>query len=72
MDPYDIGRNLGLVYWPLLLGVGIYLVGWAISLPRLPHSARNTRSWFKFFAVVAALAMVAALLYFHYIGQTKT
>jgi hypothetical protein len=71
MDPFDIGRLLGLVYWPLLLGFAIYVVGWLISAPRLPPIARTLRYWFKLFAILASLAMFLFLAYFGFFAPSS-
>ena len=60
MDWYLIGRILGVIYWPALVAVLLYGIGWAISLSRPPHVAVNVRRWFQ---VVAFVGFVGTLFF---------
>lgn len=52
MDWYLIGRILGVIFWPSLVAVAIYGLGWAIAIARPPQRAGEIRRW----ARVAAFA----------------
>ena len=69
MNVEDIGRLLGLVYWPLLLGVAIYIIGWLVSAPRQPPVADAMRGWFKLAAILASLAMFVLLAYYQFLAR---
>lgn len=51
MDWYLIGRILGVMFWPGLVAVALFGVGWAVSLPRPEHVAANIKRWFRMAAV---------------------
>lgn len=50
MDWYLIGRVLGLLFWPTLVAVGLYGIGWVLAIPRQPHVAANIKRWFRLLA----------------------
>ena len=52
MDWYLIGRILGVVFWPSLVALGLYGVGWILAIPRQPHAAANVKRWFRMAALV--------------------
>ena len=54
-----IGRILGVVFWPGLVAVLVYGLGWAIALSRPPYVAVEIRRW----ARVAAFAGFAGTLF---------
>ena len=69
MNVEDIGRLLGLVYWPLLLGFAIYIVGWLMSALRQPPVAHAIRGWFKLAAILASIAMFVLLAYYQLLAR---
>ncbi|HEY7610871.1 MAG TPA: hypothetical protein VIF14_16705 [Alphaproteobacteria bacterium] len=52
MDWYLIGRILGVVFWPALVAVLVYGLGWALSIPRQPHVAVVIKRWSTLAAVL--------------------
>jgi hypothetical protein len=59
MDWYLIGRILGVIFWPALVAVAIYGIGWAIALARPPHLAGATRRWARVAAFAGFLVTLA-------------
>ena len=55
MDWYLIGRVVGLLFWPTLVAVGLYGIGWVLAIPRQPHVAVNIKRWFSLVALVGFL-----------------
>jgi hypothetical protein len=59
MDWYLIGRILGVVYWPLLVAVAVYGIGWGIAISRPPHVAPGIKRWARLAAFTGFAAMLA-------------
>jgi hypothetical protein len=59
MDWYLAGRILGVVYWPALVAIVVYGIGWAIAISRPPHVAPGIKRWAKFAAFLGFTAMLA-------------
>jgi hypothetical protein len=47
MDWYLIGRILGMVFWPGLVAVVLWSLGWALSISREPQVAVVIKRWFR-------------------------
>ncbi len=56
MDYYLIGRILAVLFWPALIAVAVYGIGFAIAWTRPAELAATIRRW----SLVAALALFAA------------
>lgn len=51
MDWYLIGRVLGLLFWPALVAVLVYGIGWLVAVSRPTHLADGIKRWTRLAAV---------------------
>jgi len=60
MDWYLIGRILGLLFWPALVAVLLYGIGWLIAISRPPHISVSVKRWFR---TAAVLGFIGTLIF---------